>query len=184
MKVIDIDQIRLIQPALTVLISSTYEGKDALMAAAWVTPVSYIPPRVAVAISPERYTYNIVKGSNMFAINIMEFEYVDSVCKAGVISGREYSDKFSAVKLTKARGKALPIAIVKEAIGVLECKVINSIPTGDHELFIADVILAYVNKDKAYSTHWEIKYYNPVFYISEGHFMTASKASLKKYEIT
>lgn len=183
MKIINIDQIRLIQPSLTVLISSTYQGKDALMAAAWVTPVSYIPPRVAVAISPERYTYGIVRGSRMFAINIMEFKYVDSICKAGVLSGKDHPDKFSAIKLTKAKGKLLPIVVVKEAIGVLECKVITSIPAGDHELFIADVVMAYVNRDEAYSTHWEIKYYDPVFYISEGHFITAAKSSLKKYNI-
>jgi flavin reductase (DIM6/NTAB) family NADH-FMN oxidoreductase RutF len=56
---------------LTTLVTSSYKGKNAIMAAAWVTPVSYIPPRVGVAISPERFTYNIVKNSGFFASTTM-----------------------------------------------------------------------------------------------------------------
>lgn len=183
MKIVEIDQIRLVQPGLTVLITSSYDGNDALMAAAWISPVSYIPPRIAVAISPERYTYDVVRNSGMFAVNIMEFKYVDSVCKAGILSGRDYRDKFLAVGLSRSRGYKLPIVTVKEAVGVVECKVLNVVPAGDHDIFIGDVVIAYVNKDDAYNTHWDIHNYEPILYISEGHFITVSKDSLKKYQM-
>jgi len=183
MKLVEVDQIRLVQPGLTVLISSSYKGRDVLMAAAWVTPVSYIPPRVAVAISPERFTYSIVKGSGMFAVNVMDFKHVEAVYKAGTISGRDCDDKFGAVGLSKARGRVLPIAVVKEAVGVVECRVVNRVVTGDHELFIGHVVAAYVNRDDAYTTHWLVGKYMPVLYVSEGHFMAVDPSSLRKYEV-
>jgi len=183
MKKILVDQIRLVQPMLTTLITSSYNGRNAVMAAAWVTPVSYVPPRVGVAISPERYTYDIVKSSGYFAINIMDFKYTYNIYLAGTLSGKNYEDKFKAIGLTPIKAKKLNIVVVKEAIGILECKVIKIIETGDHHLFIADIIEAYVNNDKAYNTHWVISHYKPVLYISEGHFLTIDRNSLVKYGV-
>lgn len=183
MKTVSIDQIRLVQPGLAVLITSSYQGNNAIMTAAWVVPVSYVPSRVAVAISPERYTYNIVKRSGGYAINILDYNYVENIYLAGVISGKDVKDKFKAVGLTPVKARKLNIVIVKEAIGVLECRVIKVIPVGDHDLFIGDVIDAYVKED-LYSTHWLIDKIRPILYVSEGHFITIDKNSLRKYDIT
>jgi len=178
---VNVEQIRLVQPSIAVLVSSSFEGRDALLTVGWVVPVSYVPSRVAVAISRERFSYNIIKGSGMFAVNIMEFEYVDSVYKAGTISGWDVKDKFSVCGLTRGVGRTLPIAVVEEALGILECRVLKIVEAGDHDLFIGDVVDAYV-KDK-YSTHWDPKSYRPILYISEGHFMTIDRNSVVKYDI-
>ena len=178
---VNVDQIRLIQPSLAVLVSSSYNGRDALLTVAWVVPVSYVPSRVGIAISRERFSYDIIKNSGMFAINIMEFDYVDSVYKAGTLSGRDVVDKFGVCGLTRIEGRSLPIAVVGEAIGVLECRVRDVVETGDHDLFIGDVVDAYA-KDK-YVTHWDPGKYRPILYISEGHFITIDPGSLVKREI-
>ena len=181
MRIIDVDQIRLIQPSLATLISSRYKDIDALLAVGWVTPVSYTPGKVAIAISPERFSYSIIKNSGLFAINIMEYDYVESIYCAGTVSGKDVKDKFSYCGLNKMFGKALPIPVVKEALGVVECKVSNSIITGDHEVFIGDIEVAYV-KDK-YTSHWDVSKYHPVLYVSEGHFITIDNNKIKKYDI-
>ena len=178
---VEVDQIRLVQPSLAVLVTSSFEGRDALLTVAWVVPVSYVPSRVAIAISKQRYSYEIIRRSGMFAVNIMEFDYVDSVYKAGTISGRVVEDKFRECGLTRDGGRSLPIAVVKEAVGVLECRVRNVFETGDHDLFIGDVVDAYV-KGK-YSTHWDPSRYKPILYISEGHFLTIDSGSVVKYKM-
>jgi|Deesub1362B_J571_1020462.scaffolds.fasta_scaffold00004_396 flavin reductase (DIM6/NTAB) family NADH-FMN oxidoreductase RutF len=183
MKVIEIDHIRLIQPLLATLITSSYKNDDAIMTASWVMPVSYIPPVVAVAISPERYTHRIVKYSGEYAVNIMTYEYLDNVHCAGTISKKNYPDKFIRVGLTPIRAKKINSIVLKEAIGVLECKVKDTLITGDHELFVADVIYAYINNDKAYSTHWIPAYYKPLLYISEGHYLTIDSNTVKKMDM-
>lgn len=180
MKVVEIDQVRLIQPSLATLVSSRFEDVDTLLTVGWVMPVSYYPSKVAVSISPERFSHDIIKKSGMFAINIMEYDYVDNVCCAGTVSGREFRDKFRYCGLNKEEGY-LPLPIVKEALGVLECKVSKSIITGDHEVFIGDVRYAYV-KDK-YSRYWDPDNYHPILYISEGHFITLNNELIKKFNI-
>ncbi len=181
MRIIDIDQIRLIQPSLATLVSSRYKDKDALLTVGWIMPVSYNPGKVAIAISPERFSHSIIKNSGLFAVNIMEYKYVKSIYCAGTVSGRDVKDKFSYCGLDKIVGKTLPIPIVKEALGVIECKVSNSITTGDHEVFVGDVETAYV-KDK-YTSHWDVSKCHPVLYVSEGHFITIDNNKIKKYDI-
>ena len=181
MRSIKIARIRLVQPSLATLVSSSYEGRDALLTIGWVMPVSYVPGKVAIAVSPERYSYEVIDGSGMFAVNIMEFRYVDAVYKAGTVSGRDVRDKFSFCGVSKTMGRTLPIAVVAEALGVLECKVSRKVSVGDHDLFIGDIVDAYV-RDK-YTTHWDPSSYTPILYISEGHFITTDKDSVKKYKM-
>jgi flavin reductase (DIM6/NTAB) family NADH-FMN oxidoreductase RutF len=180
-KDVDVDQIRLIQPSIACLVSSSYGDSTALITVGWIMPVSYVPSRVAISISPERYSYNIIDRSGMFAVNIMEYNYIDAVYKAGTVSGRDIGDKFRICGLSRVRGRSLSIPVVGEALGVLECKVINKFSGGDHDIFVGEVVDAYV-KGK-YTTHWDASSYRPILYISEGHFMTIDPGSVKKYEI-
>lgn len=61
---------RLLHPKLVVLVVSIgKDGRANVMPAAWVTPVSVNPPLVAVAISPKRYTYKLIKESGEFTLN-------------------------------------------------------------------------------------------------------------------
>lgn len=181
MKIIEFDQIRLVQPSLATLVSSRYKDRDALLAIGWVMPVSYSPGKIAIAISPERFSYDIIKASKMFAVNIMEYDYVESIYCAGTVSGNDFKDKISYCGLNKMMGRILPIPVVKEALGVIECRVSQSMITGDHEIFVGDVEIAYV-KDK-YTTHWNSVRYHPVLYISEGYFTTTDNSKVKKYNI-
>ena len=173
--------IRLVQPRLTVLITSSSESGDALMAAAWVTPLSYYPPKIGIVLAEERFTYRVISESNYFAVNIMDFKYLDSIVKAGTVSGYNIKDKFSECGLTPVDGIKIPVKVVYEALGVLECEVESMIKFGDHILIAGNVLSAYV-KD-GFNTFWDLEKYNPVLYISEGHFMTIDKNSLHEYNI-
>jgi len=176
-----VDQIRLVQPSLATLVSSSYEDRDALLTVAWVMPVSYVPSKVAIAVSPERFSYGVIESSGMYAVNIMEYEYVDAVYRAGTVSGWDVGDKFRYCGLTRRLGRTLPIAVVGEALGVLECRVEKKVSVGDHDLFIGVVVDAYVRGK--YTTHWELGSYRPILYISEGHFHTVDPGSVRKYEM-
>ena len=173
--------VRLIQPRLTVLITSSSGSGDAIMAAAWVTPVSYNPPITAVAISPERFTYRVIMESGYYAINIMDYKYVYNVALAGSMSGYNVKDKFSRVGLTPKNGIKIPVKVVKEAIAVIECRVRDNMEIGDHNLILGDVIHAYVSR--GFTIHWDMKQYKPILYVSDGHFMSIDENSIRRFEI-
>lgn len=113
-----------------------------LMAASWVSPVSEEPERVIVAIDKESYTYELVKETEEFTVNVLPTKLVNTIYCTGSASGRE-QDKPSRCGLTPEKGRKVSAPVLKEAIGFLECKVYTWMDLGDTELAVGDVL------------HWE-----------------------------
>jgi len=133
-------------PKIVALITSgTFESGN-VMAASWNTPVSFEPPLFAVAISPERYTYSLVKKYGEFGVNFLPYELSEKVFRVGNVSGRDV-DKFSKFDLTTFRGKYIKAPLIDESLSAFECKVVKEIETGDHILFVGEVIQAWYRSD-------------------------------------
>lgn len=127
----------LLYPMRTCLITSSYGGKDNIMAASWVFPLSMVPPLFGVSIAKKRYSYELIQKAGAFGINIPgpELEKVMLVC--GRKSGKD-SDKFKETSLTKEKGER--VVLIKECSASIECKVVREIEAGDHVLFVGEVI--------------------------------------------
>ena len=136
----------LLHPRPAYIIGSGTLGEKAnIMAASWVSPVSEEPERVAVALDKESYTYELVKRTGEFTINVLPASFVDKVYCVGSVSGRNV-DKALKCGLTLARSKKVSAPIVKEAVGFLECSVYKWLELGDTELVIGNVIHAEANE--------------------------------------
>lgn len=145
---------RLINHGPVVLVSSERKGKPNVMAAAWQIPVSHNPPLVALSISPERYSHNLIMDSGQLVINLPSRDIVRQVYYCGSVSGRD-KDKLNETGLTPlAPGKVRP-PLVKECIAHLECEVARSLKAGDHTLFIGEVLLAIVEK-RLFDEYWMV----------------------------
>ncbi|RLG51036.1 MAG: flavin reductase family protein, partial [Thermoproteota archaeon] len=57
---------RLLHPSLTVLLVSKSSEKVNVMACSWCTPVSEDPPLIAVAVSKESLTNQLIRESREF----------------------------------------------------------------------------------------------------------------------
>jgi len=106
------------------------------MTAAWVGQVSFKPRMLAVAIAPERYTYELLKESGVFAINVLGEGQVELAKHFGFQSGRKVN-KFEGIEYTSAL-KGSPV--LKDAIAYFECEVSCTCKTGDHDLFAGEVV--------------------------------------------
>lgn len=138
---------RLLHPKVaTLIVSIDGTGRVNVMAAAWTTPLSTKPPLVAVAISPKRYTHKLIKESREFTVNIPSKTLIEKVHLCGTRSGRE-ADKVAIAKLTLEPAKYLKTPVISECIGNMECRLWRTIPTGDHTLFIGEVLAAYVDEE-------------------------------------
>ncbi len=115
----------------------TVRDKDKIngMTAAWVTQVSFRPRLLAVAIAPERYTYELLKNSGVFCINVLGEDQIDLARHFGFRSGKDV-DKFAGVPYINAL-KGSPV--LKSAIAYFECTVVSTCQVGDHELFVGEV---------------------------------------------
>src|ERR1700739_3440788 len=61
---------RLLNHGPTVLVSSAFNGRQNVMAAAWSMPLDFSPPKVTVVIDRNTLTRELVEGSGEFVLNI------------------------------------------------------------------------------------------------------------------
>ena len=130
--------------ALVISIDSS--GRVNGMIAAWTTPLSHSPPLIGVSISPKRYTYELIKESQEFTLNILDVNYVKQIHFLGTVSGRS-RDKLKESGLTLSESKKVKPPHVEEALGVLECRVEKEVEAGDHVFFIARILEAYAKSE-------------------------------------
>lgn len=122
------------------------QGRDNALVVGYATNCSYAPPMIMVGIVPTRYSYNIIKESGCFVVNIAAQKNKRIYDYLGQISGRD-EDKFKALNLKTKDGDCVNAPLITECPVNIECKVIDSIMTGSHEMFIGRVEKVHADKD-------------------------------------
>ena len=160
---------RLLHPRHVVIATCVDKaGKPNAISLAWSMPVSHNPPIVVISVSPRRYSHRLIAESREFVLNVPTIELVKQTLFIGRRSGREF-DKFKETGLTPLPAKKVNPPIIKECIAHLECKAREQIDAGDHTLFIADVVAAYVNQD-VFKEKMNIRKAKPIYHIGEDSF--------------
>lgn len=156
---------RLLNHGPTILVTSSYAGRQNIMAAAWNVPLDFDPPKIIVVIDKNTYTRELIEASGTFAINIPCVAQIDTVQKVGTSSGRDLkdTDKFAEYGLDTFPAKEIAVPLLKGCVGWLECKIIPEPHNQNtYDLFIAEVVAAYAdervfsqNKDGQFRWHFE-----------------------------
>ena len=135
---------RLLNHGPVVLVSAAAEGKENLMPVAWTVPLDFEPARVALVISAEARTRELIEASGELAISIPPASMLDAVYEAGHVSGREV-DKWSRCGFRRARGEKVAAPLVEGCVGWLECRVIDRSLAAPYDLFVCEVLAAWVD---------------------------------------
>jgi len=158
-----VDAERLLYPVVPVVVTSESQGRVGGMLAAWWTQLSFKPFLVGVAIAPERFTYRLIVESKAFALNLLDFSYVERTPFLGDVSERFYKNKISKAGFTIVKGEVLGAPIIAEASAALEVSLVKIVETGDHDLFVGEVKAAYAIED--FTGMWTLKSYKPLMYL-------------------
>lgn len=113
---------------------------------AWTGIVNTIPPMTYISVRPERYSYDLIKNSGEFVINLPTEELVPTIDFCGVKSGRDL-DKIAACGLHTEPGETVQAPLILESPVHLECKVRQVLPLGSHDMFLADITAVRVDED-------------------------------------
>ena len=105
----------------------------------WTGILSTIPPRTYISVRPQRHSYGILKRTGEFVINLTTADQARVVDYVGIYTGAKV-DKFKECGLTKVESKEVSAPTIKECPLALECRVIETIPMGTHDVFIADIV--------------------------------------------
>jgi len=98
-------------------------------------------------VRPERYSYQMIKESGAFVINLTTEDLCYATDYCGVRSGRDV-DKFKEMKLTKVEAEEISAPMIGESPVNIECKVEQVLELGSHHMFLAKVVA--VHADEAY----------------------------------
>ncbi len=131
----------MLYPVPAVMVSCGRENeKPNIITVAWTGTICSDPVMVSISVRPERYSYDIIRETGEFVINLTTKELTKATDWCGVKSGREM-DKFEEMKLTAAQANHLKYApIIAESPVNLECKVKEVKELGSHHMFIAEVV--------------------------------------------
>lgn len=139
----------MLYPLPAVMVSCAREGeKPNIITLAWVGTVCSDPAMVSISVRPERYSYDIIRETGEFVINLttQELAYATDYC--GVKSGRNV-DKFTELHLHPGKAKKLKTApLIEESPVNIECRVTEMKELGSHHMFLAEVLA--VDADEAY----------------------------------
>ena len=116
-----------------------------IITVAWTGTICTNPAMVYISVRPERYSYDIIKETGEFVINLGNKALVKAVDYCGVKSGRDV-DKFKEMKLTPVKGENVAAPYIAEAPVSIECKVEQILELGSHHMFIAKVVGVHVDK--------------------------------------
>ncbi len=130
----------MLYPVPAVMVSCKREGeRPNIITVAWAGTVNTNPPMVSISVRPERYSYNIIKETGEFVINLVTKELVYATDFCGVRSGKDI-DKFSEMKLHETESKEIKAPGIAESPVNIECRVVSEQPLGSHTLFLAKVV--------------------------------------------
>lgn len=128
----------LLNPTPAVLVSSGSMEKPNVFTVGWTGIISTHPPRTYVSIRPSRYSYELIKETGEFVINLTTTALLKATDKCGVHSGRD-KDKFKLCGITPEQSETVSAPSVAESPLCLECKVFDVIKLGSHDMFLADI---------------------------------------------
>ncbi|MBO5279901.1 MAG: flavin reductase family protein [Clostridia bacterium] len=136
----------LLAPIPSVMVSCGTLEQANIITIGWCGVVSTRPPRVYISVRPERHSHGIIKESGEFVINLTPSSLVEVCDYVGTVTGRKV-DKVKKTGLTMIPSKEVSAPSIENSPLSLECKVIDVLHHGSHDMFIADVVSVSVDEE-------------------------------------
>jgi flavin reductase (DIM6/NTAB) family NADH-FMN oxidoreductase RutF len=162
---------RLTNAGEVILVSSCYKDKNNIITLAWHMPISRDPLLLGIAIAKGHFSYELIKKSEEFIINIPSLDLLKQVIYCGSIHGDKV-DKFKEAGLTAQKANRLVKAPqIKECIGHIECYLRDIKDIGDHGLFIGEAIYASAEQG-LFDEAWQLDKAKLIFHLGGTIFST------------
>lgn len=130
----------MLYPLPAVMVSCKRPGeKPNIITVAWTGTVCSSPAMVSISVRPERYSYDIIKETGEFVINLTTEKLARATDYCGVRSGRDV-DKFAEMNLTAGRSVHVEAPYIEECPVNIECRVQQILELGSHHMFVAEVV--------------------------------------------
>ncbi len=172
-----------VYPIPAVMVSCGDFENSNIITVAWTGILNTNPAMVYISVRPERYSYNLIKESGEFVINLTTESLAYATDWCGVKSGANV-DKFKEMKLTKQKANFVKCPMIEESPVSVECKVKEIRNLGTHHMFVAEVLA--INADDKYIDEkggFDISKCNLMAYANGGYYPLGKKIGKFGYSV-
>ncbi len=165
-------------PKLATVVTVRAKERENALAIAWHGALSFEPPLYGVAISPKRFSYELILEAQEFAINFLPIESVRLIAAVGRTSGRELN-KFERFQINTEKPIKTRAPILQDAYAAYECRLVAHHTYGDHEWFVGEVVAVHYLKE-AFDEHGvlNVEKIKPAFYIGNDLYAELGKIAV------
>lgn len=125
-------------PAVLVSVGDSPENYN-ILTVAWTGTICTNPPMCYISVRKERHSYETLRRTGEFVINLTTEQMARATDWCGVRSGRDHN-KWEATGLTPMENSHVAAPLIAEAPLSICCKVREVKELGSHDMFIADVV--------------------------------------------
>lgn len=137
----------ILNPVPVVLVTcKNKEGKENAFTVAWTGTICSRPPMLSISIRPERLSYEYIKETKEFIVNLPTYKQTKATDYCGVRSGRT-NDKIKEMGFTMIKGDNVSCSYIEECPVNIECRVVDIMKLGSHDMFIAEVLSSHINEE-------------------------------------
>ncbi|MDQ2730202.1 MAG: flavin reductase family protein, partial [Armatimonadota bacterium] len=108
--------------------------------ATWVSQCSFEPPLLMVAVRRDSFSHDIIREGKVFALNLVGKEDRDVLARFFKTVTR-VGNKLGDVPFHPG---TMGVPILDNAIGALECRVVQFHDAGDHSVVIGEIVAAHL----------------------------------------
>lgn len=164
---------RLLNHGPVTLVGSAHDGAHNVMAASWVMPLDFDPPKVTLVIDKNTLTRELVEASDEFSLSIPGRALASETLRVGSCSGRDCVKLNTSDGLRTFPAEHILAPLIAGCVAWLECRVIPENHHQQHyDLFVAEVVAAKAD-DCAYAKgRWIFldEALRTLHYVAGGHF--------------
>ena len=136
-----------IYPLPAVMVSCGTMEESNIITVAWTGIINTDPAMCYISVRPTRQSYEMIKKTGEFVINLTTKDLAYATDWCGVKTGAKV-DKFKEMKLTKEKANFVNCPMIKESPVSVECKVKEIRELGSHHMFVAEILG--INADEKY----------------------------------
>lgn len=137
----------MIYPLPAVMVSCGDETMPNIITIAWTGTICTNPAMTYISVRKTRHSYDLIKNTGYFVINLTTRSLVKATDYCGVRSGKDVN-KFEAMHLTPIYDEETGCPMIGESPVSVVCRVTEIKELGSHDMFLAEVLNVYV--DEAY----------------------------------
>lgn len=129
----------MLAPVPAVMVSVGDETEKNIITVAWCGTLCTQPPKTYISVRPSRHSYEIIKRTGEFVINLVPATLAKNADYCGIFTGAKV-DKFEKCGFTAEECEGVRAPAIAECPVSIACRVTDVVPLGSHDMFIADVI--------------------------------------------